>query len=160
MKHRIALWILLCSLASIATAMSFNFPADMIHYGDKEHAKSLGVSVAEMKKLRKVTGQLSSDIFQKRELLNANDIEYLLKTASRVDSFGVEATFPLVLLKGTKFEPEAIHIAIRGSTSKNEHKAYAAIGILKYYGDPRWQTFAEVYPWQFKEYMQSIFEVR
>ena len=139
--------------------MSFHVPNDLSHYGDKEHAKSLGVSVAEMKRLRKVTGQLSSDIYKKREL-NTSDIEFLLKTAARGDSFGIEATFPLVLLKGTKFEAEATHIALRSSASKNEHEAYAAIGILKYFGDPRWQTFAEVYPWQFKEYKQSIFEAR
>jgi hypothetical protein len=159
MKARIGLWLFLCSLASIATAMSFHAPADMSHYGDKEHAKSLGVSVAEMKKLRKVTGQLSSDVFRKRELLNASDIEYLLKTAARGDSFGIEATFPLILLKGTPYEKEATRIALHGSASNNEHEAYASIGILKYFGDPRWQTFAEVYPWQFKEYKQSIFEV-
>ena len=159
MKTRVVLWVFLCSLASIATAMSFHVPAQLSLYGDKDHAKSLGVTVAEIKMLRKVTGQLTSDIYRKRDL-NPSDIEFLLKTAARGDSFGIEATFPLILLKGTAYQNEATRIALHGSASNNEHEAFAAVGILKSFNDPRWQTFAETYPWHFNEYRQSLFDVR
>ena len=158
MKKRFAIWTTLIALASIATAASFNIPMKRI-YSDADNAKSLGISVQEYKTVWKMGCQLSSDIRHHRPISDS-DVEHLLSVARQSGKLANQVMWMLYPLRETCYKSQVIDIAFISSQSKDENEVFTAIELLKHYDDPRWQSLAEAYPWQCKEYRELIMEPR
>ncbi len=155
MKKRFAFWISLVSVASIATAASFNFPTPHHVFTNEEQAKSLGVTVDEMLKVRKMGYQMGSDLHMHRPV-NEKDIQYLFSVADKCDKLGARVIQDFIFLKGTKYQTRATEIALKASASPDENIAYTGINQLQYFNDSRWLKLANSYPWKSMDYQTLL----
>jgi hypothetical protein len=155
-KKRFVLWTSLLLVASIATAGSFHLPVTPT-WSDAGSAKELGISVEQYKKLRTIACQLGSDVYKHRTI-NKDDIQSLFKFAEPGGKQATHVMTNFTMLRGTTFEPKATEIALRSSRSSDEHEAFTAINLLKYFGHPRWKPIAKAYPWKYSEYRRTVLD--
>ena len=157
-KKRLALWGILLSTASIATAMSFYIPQRHL-YTNAEIAEQLGVSVDEMIKVRRMGYQMGSDLHNHRPV-NDKDVQYLLNLAYGGSKLGNDVMWQFLVLKGTKYQVRARKIAFKWSSSPDENVAFVAIDELRNLDDPRWFNLAKSYPWKTKDYPELLLQSR
>lgn len=157
MKKRVAVWVVLCSFASFATAMSFRIPTGYSIPTPSERAKGLGISVEEMKEISHKSRQLGSDFRFKRPTSD-EDFNSLGKSISHGGQIASEILWGFLPLKGSKYDPEILELALKSAESTDDSEAFAAINLLQYYGDSRWKSFANSHVWKWPELKDALFE--
>ena len=159
MKKRIALWFVVTSIASIATAASFHLPIKQVNTDPDGIAKMLGVDPVEWKASRHMANQLTSDLRHGRPA-NEQDVNHLGEVTKKGGAIAGEVYWQLTPLRKKDYRAKFIDAVVKSSESKNESEAYAAITLLKDWNDPRWKSLAKKYPWHTMDYKSWIMEPR
>ena len=157
MQKRIALWMVLISAASVATAVSFRIPPPHHICTKAEQAKALGVTVDEMLKVQRMGRQMGSDLHLHRPA-KEEEVQYLFSIADKCDKLGASVIQQFTFLKGTQYQSRATEIALKASASPDENIAYTGMNQLKYFNDSRWLKLAKSYPWKSMDYQTLLID--
>ena len=159
MKKRIAFWLMAITLASIATAASFHLPVRQVNTDPDGVAKMLGVDPVELKASTHMANQLTSDLRHGRPA-KENEVNHLMEVTKQGGAIAGEVYWQLTPLRKKAFRSKFVNAAVKSADSKNEVEAYAAISLLKYWNDSRWNSLAQKYPWHTMDYKAWIMEPR
>jgi hypothetical protein len=137
--------------------MSFRLPTGPHFSSPSERAKELGVSVDEMKEISHKSRQLCSD-FQYKRPTSDEDMAFLMKAASKGGNVAAEILWGFLPLKGSKYDSEIMELALKCAESADDSEAFAAINLLRYHGDKRWESLANAHDWKWPDLRDALFE--
>ena len=146
MKKRFVLWGVALSLASIATAASFQLPVKYVNTDPNRWAKAIGVDPAEYKTTKKMAGQLSSDLRFGRPADEAS-VDHLVNVTKNGGAMAGEIYWILLPIRKKNYRAKFVEQATKSAQSTNESEAFAAMTLLKDWNDPRWKPLVNKYHW-------------
>lgn len=124
-------------------------------YSPDKLAKLMGVDAGELKKVRHMAQQFSSDCRHHREPSEA-DFNYLMETADKGGNLASEVYWNLLPIKGSTYDKRLIEAARKSAHSKNENEVFSSVQVLHYFGDPHWTQLALSHDGEKSELMQLL----
>ena len=158
-KKRIAIWFAAISVASIATAASFQLPVVIVNTDPDGIAKMLGVDPVEFKASNHMANQLTSDLSHGRPAKEV-EVSHLVEVTKKGGGIAGEVYWQLSPIRKKAYRAKFIDAAVKSAESKNESEAYAAMTLLKDWNDPRWKSLAQKYSWHTMDYKAWVMEPR